>query len=121
MPRYRFEGFAETVLSGLSHGVNAVLHREGHEQPDGSTVVAVHGDEVETDELYPHSLMVNVETGKPDLEVAAAAPAAAPAARKKAPRKAPAKKAAAKAAAAPETTAAPAAALAPSVPVEGQE
>lgn len=119
MPRYRFEGWAETVLSGLSHGVNAVLHREGHEQPDGSTVVAVHGDEVETDAPYPHSLMVNVETGEPDLEVAALAAAPAPA--KKAPRKAPAKKAAAKAAAAPETTAAPAAAIAPSVPAEGKE
>jgi hypothetical protein len=89
MPRYRFTGLFETVLTGLSHGVNAVLHRDDdHGQPDGSTVVAQPGDEIETTEPYLHALMVNVDTGSPDLEVAApAAPASKPA-KKRAPRKA---------------------------------
>lgn len=74
MPRYLFTGSFETVLHGLAHGVNAVLHRSGeddsaeHGQPDGSTVVAQPGDEVETDEAYPHAQLVNVETGEPDQQ-----------------------------------------------------
>lgn len=75
MPRYRFTGWVETVLTGLSHAVNAELHREDHGQPDESTVVAQPGDEITTTEAYPHSLMVNVDTGKTDLEQPA--PAAA--------------------------------------------
>lgn len=73
MPRYRFTGFFETVLHGLAHGVNATLHRAGedgepleHDQPEGSTVVAQPGDEIETDETYPHAHMVNIDTGEPD-------------------------------------------------------
>lgn len=65
MPRYRFTGDYETVLMGLSHGVNAELHREEHGQPDGSTVVALPGDEVTTSEPYPHMLMLDVETDEP--------------------------------------------------------
>lgn len=87
MPRYRFEGWAETVLSGLSHGVNAVLHREGHGQPEGSTVVVQHGDEVTTDDPYPHALMVEVAAAKkaPAKKAAAKAPAKKAAAAKAAP------------------------------------
>lgn len=65
MPRYRFTGNDETVLMGLSHGVNAELHRDDHGQPDGSTVVALPGDEVSTVERYPHMLMVDVDTEQP--------------------------------------------------------
>jgi hypothetical protein len=57
MPRYRFTGYDETVLMGLSHGVNAELHRDDHGQPDGSTVVVLPGDEVTTSEPYPHMLL----------------------------------------------------------------
>lgn len=73
MPRYTFTGPFETILEGLSHGVNAVLHRRDedggdveHGQPEGSTVVVRPGDQVVTDEAYPHPHMVNVETEKPD-------------------------------------------------------
>ncbi len=81
MPRYRFTGFVETVLHGLSHGVNAELHRGKHGQPEGSTVVVVPGDEVTTSKPYPHAF----------LEDVGRAPA-----KKRAPRK--------KAAAKPKTT-----------------
>lgn len=74
MPRYTFTGPFETILEGLSHGVNAVLHRKDdddgdaeHGQPDESTVVARPGDQVVTDEVYPHPHMVNVETEQPDI------------------------------------------------------
>jgi hypothetical protein len=78
-------GSVESVLHGLSHGVNAVLHRAGgHEQPEGSTVVAQPGDVIDTDEPYSSALLE---------EDAKASPAKATA------KKAPAKKAAAKAAA----------------------
>jgi hypothetical protein len=68
VPRYRFTGAFETVLHGLIHGANAVLHRPEaeHEQPPGSTVVAQPGDEIETDEPYPHAQLVNTDTGEPD-------------------------------------------------------
>lgn len=67
--RYRFAGEVETVLFGLSHGVNALLHRDGeeHGQPDGSTVVARPGDEVETEEPYPHAHLVNIDTDETDV------------------------------------------------------
>lgn len=84
MPRYQFTGPVETVLSGLSHGVNATLHRThdheacdcpgdpgDHGQPAGSTLVARTGDVVETDATYPHAWMVNLDTGAPDLPAAA--------------------------------------------------
>jgi len=100
MPRYKFVGSVERVLTGLRNGVEAVLHRVDHGQPDGSTVVALPGDEIETTEPYLHSEMVNVETGVSDLEAAvdadpavakrvtAAAKRAAKAAEKKAADKA---------------------------------
>lgn len=72
MARYRFIGSVETVLSGLVHGVNARLHRDGHGQPDGSTVVAQPGDVVEVDGDYPHALL---EPAKAPAKKAAPAPA----------------------------------------------
>jgi hypothetical protein len=88
VPRYRFVGSAESVLHGLSHGVNALLDRDEHGQPDESTVVAEPGDLVETDEPYPHALMVNLETGETDVDDDEPAPAAGrKPARKRAPRK----------------------------------
>lgn len=75
MPRYRFTGFHEIVLTGLQHGGNAELHRADadgepveHGQPAGSTVVARPGDEVTTSDRYPHALLVNVDSGEPDLD-----------------------------------------------------
>jgi hypothetical protein len=75
MPRYRFTGYDETVLMGLSHGVNAELHRDDHGQPDGSTVVVLPGDEVTTSEPYPHMLLVDVDTDRSDVPETAAPPA----------------------------------------------
>jgi hypothetical protein len=57
MPTYRFTGSHETVMHGLSHGVNATLHRDSHGQPDGSTLVALPGDEITTTDLYLHAHM----------------------------------------------------------------
>jgi len=79
MPRYRFTGFHETVLTGLSHGVNAELHRDDDGEPVDftglaeSTVVARPRDEVTTAEPYPHAWIVNTDTDAPDLPAAAAA------------------------------------------------
>jgi hypothetical protein len=100
MPRYRYIDVFERALHGLQHDVNAVLHRkDGHEQPAGSTVVVREGDEVETDEPYPHALLVNVATGEPDVAQPEPVGGAAspPAAKRKGrgPRKAPPEKAAA--------------------------
>lgn len=93
MPRYRFEGTWETVLHGLRHNIEAVLHRaDGHEQPDGSTIVIQPGDELETKEPFPHPQLVNVATGEPDVAGAEPEAAETPATP---PRKAAAKKAAA--------------------------
>lgn len=86
MPRYRFTGDYETVLMGLSHGVNAELHREEHGQPDGSTVVALPGDEVTTSEPYPHMLMLDVETDEPSAFPTAEPPEAAELAKVRPPR-----------------------------------
>lgn len=62
MPRYRFVGDFETVLHGLAHGVNATLHRKGHGQPDGSTLVVHPGDEITTKNVVPHPLLAEVKT-----------------------------------------------------------
>lgn len=62
MPRYRYTGAYETPLLGLSHGVNATLLRDGHGQPDGSTVLVSLGDEVETIEPYLRADLVPVDT-----------------------------------------------------------
>jgi hypothetical protein len=77
MPTYRFVGDYAYVLHGLSVGVNATVHREQpadtdpevieDAMPDGSTVVAMPGDEIVTEEPYPHPFLVNVDTGDPDV------------------------------------------------------
>lgn len=87
MARFKFVGPVETVLHGLTHGVNATLHRKGHGQPDGSTVVAQPGDLLDIKGDYPHALLE---------------PAPAPA------KKTPAKKAAPKPADQPALASAPA-------------
>lgn len=61
MPRYEFTGTVETVLTGLRNGVNATLHRDGHRQPDGSTVVARPGDQITSHDPYRHQLMRPVD------------------------------------------------------------
>jgi hypothetical protein len=73
MPTYTFTGAFETVLTGLSNGVNAHLRRNDAAgqrvdtgQPDGSTVVAQTGDQISTDEPYVNAWMVNIATGQPD-------------------------------------------------------
>jgi hypothetical protein len=64
MPRYRFVGAVERVMHGLAHDVNATLHRDGHEQPDGSTVVLQPGDELTTAEEYPHAELEEIAEPK---------------------------------------------------------
>jgi hypothetical protein len=64
MPRYRFVGDFERVMHGLAHGVSATLHRDGHDQPAGSTVVLQPGDEVTTDEPYEHAELEEIAASK---------------------------------------------------------
>ena len=64
MPRYRYLGAVERVMHGLAHGVSAELHRDGHEQPDGSTVVLQPGDELTTAEDYPHAELEEIAAPK---------------------------------------------------------
>ena len=84
MPRYKFVADVETVLHGLAHDVNAILHRIGHGQPAGSTLVAKAGDEITTAEEYVHAHMVEIEdTAKGDFAKARKDAAAVEAAAKK--------------------------------------
>jgi hypothetical protein len=64
MPRYRYLGTVERVMHGLAHDVNATLHRDGHEQPDGSTVVLQPGDELTTADEYPHAELEEIAEPK---------------------------------------------------------
>lgn len=64
MPRYRFVGDFERVMHGLAHGVSAELHRDGHDQPAGSTVVLQPGDEITTDEPYVHAELEEIAAPK---------------------------------------------------------
>lgn len=63
MPRYRWTGAHGAVLLGLSHGVNATVHRERDSdlEPDGSTVVIEPGEELTTVEPYRHLLLERLD------------------------------------------------------------
>lgn len=61
MTHYHFTGAYPRVLTGLSQGVNAFIHKaDGSALPYGSTVWASPGDAVQTDEPYEHPELAEV-------------------------------------------------------------
>jgi hypothetical protein len=65
MPRYKFTHFFAEVFSDLVHGAGTIVHRaEPADDPEGSTVVLLPGDELTVKDPVEHAHLDAVS--KPD-------------------------------------------------------
>jgi hypothetical protein len=65
MPRYQYTDVHERVLTGLAHGVNASVTRDGEPLDEQGTVVARLGDEITTNDPYEHAFLALLDKPTP--------------------------------------------------------